>query len=275
MIKGKTQKKITLKKLKGYLAIFRNHILFLKEKKLTLTELGAYHTFLLTADWDRNHSTLGIILDPQELESLTEIDSTTWSRYRKRFINDGYLEELDGGGVRVKNFWIHIPGYAKQLAKQNIESLQEKDAIVKSGIAIVQDKIASLQLPVKERADGVASDNNDNSSKTHDAFAELQVQNPSKENLNKPKENLNNRDASHPHSPSLVSSYKSKQEIIHQVVLESYPDADSENKTNCQGCNKRLESESIIEHSLKSYGYVLCYMCSSSVRSKLKARKLM
>lgn len=177
--------------------------------------------------------------------------------------------------MRITNYWIHLPEIAKQLASKNFADMQERDALLQSGVAKMHPYIATLQLPVKKRAGGITTESTDNSIKSNDEFAELQVQNPSKETLNKPKENLNNRDASHPHSPSLVSSYKSKEEIIHQVVLESYPDADSQNKTNCQGCNKRLESESIIEHSLKSYGYVLCYMCSSAVRSKLKARKLM
>lgn len=94
MTRGTTQKKKA--NYKGYLGIFRREKLLLKETQLTLSHFGAFVLFLLSADWDKDHSTFGAIPSDAEMEVATGIDSSTWSRHRNFLYKQGLLLSNDG-----------------------------------------------------------------------------------------------------------------------------------------------------------------------------------
>ncbi len=237
MTRGTTRKKKT--NYKGYLGIFRREKLLLKEKKLTLSHFGAFILFLLSADWDKDHSTFGGIPTDNEMETATGIDYTTWSRHRKFLYEQGLLLSIEGVFV-IKNFWKYLPEHAIKLAKYDIASLQEEDAVLQELAARLQNKVAIMQNSPSSTDYGMPSESTDNTSQSIGSHAIMQQQNSPKETLNKSKENIEKlNDASH-------------QEFSYRPE-KSYP---------CENCGKAI-SGNIANYSYKKYKKALCFSCQS------------
>lgn len=236
MSKGTTRKKKS--NYKGYLGIFRRAKLLLKEKKLTLTELGAFVTFLLSADWDKDHTNFGVIESDSEMEESTSIDSSTWSRHRNTLTAKGFLDNSEDGEIRIHNFWKYLPEHANKLAKYDIASLQDEDAILQELDAKMQNSVAIMQNSPSQSGHGVSQETIDKTSQLHTPVANMQSSFSHKETINNLRENIEKyNDASH-----RDFSYEEG---------NTYP---------CIDCGKEI-SGTVANYSYKRFEGVYCFKC--------------
>lgn len=130
---------------KGYLPILRCIQLLLKNRPLTLAQLGAYICFVAQADFDRRHKNYGIIIrDDETLAKEWGFSPTTVYRNRKQLIKKGLLTERDGI-TRVTDFYMFDSDLVKLLAKQELSTLQALFTKPQEEVAKEEFLIAELQ----------------------------------------------------------------------------------------------------------------------------------
>lgn len=101
----------------GYVCILRAVQLFLKDKTLNFTQLGAYLCFITQVDFDSRHPYYRVILrDDDELATEWGCSPTTVFRNRKYLISKGLLIEKEGH-TEIPNFYVFELKLAQSLAK--------------------------------------------------------------------------------------------------------------------------------------------------------------
>jgi len=135
----------------GYVYLPRKFILeAVRGKRLTLSELGGYLIFVLSADWDVSQYRLGYIRFTQlELADIWILSSSTLSRLKDRFVKRGFLRE-SLGTVQIENYqelftYSGVKGITKTgVSNKEIEAifLNPQEQNLES-----QPKIANKQSP--------------------------------------------------------------------------------------------------------------------------------
>lgn len=251
------------KKLKGYLPLFRRETLLLKNSKFTLSTFAAHIVLVLSADWDSKHNNFGCVASNQELEELTGIDQSTWSRYKNKFLKMGHLLLTPDGELKIPYYSKYVIQVADKLAKYDIADLQEEAAIMQKHIAGLQEQIAILQNSSPKADYGVSSENADKASQSINSNANMQTTLSPKETIKNNKENIEKRnDASHQDSSRRIS--------IQNLVKGYYPDPITDPDGCCIGCGKTGISTSAQEYWKTTLGVITCFQCGTPIRKEAK-----
>ena len=129
----------------GYIPFLRRVMLLVKNRVISLQELGPYICFVMQADFDPRHRNYRVILrDDHQIAKELNISPTTAYRYRKTLIEAGLLKQ-EGSLTKVTNFKIFELEPVKRIAK--IPHINPEDLFLteEENFGDIEDFIANLK----------------------------------------------------------------------------------------------------------------------------------
>jgi hypothetical protein len=226
-------------KLKGYVPLSRGESILLLRERLSLSELGAFTTYVSVTPWDKKNNKYGVIPSNSEMEAITGKDSSQWSRYTKKLTGLGLFRQRTDGQYEIPLYWRFIAKYATKLAGYNHTDLHAYYSVLhvldedmhQDSVNLHDDPTFSEARKHREYLDNTVK------SSVHSTIKDL-----SKETVKKGKElSKKDQDAPHPRSLTLAPSYQNE-------------------LNNCQSCGKTI-SQAVTDYSYKEYGEALCFNC--------------
>lgn len=160
----------------GFLVVFRAVLFLVRDKKLNLTQLGAYFIFITQASYDERHKQhyTAIIRSDQEIAKELGISYDTIHKHRKSLINLGLLVEKNGI-TYVPNFYLFKLHWSFILVKLLPEYLRLLFVNPPSGIDDIPKELVKMQedRTQNKRKGSNSSSNEDSTSSEENTEDEL------------------------------------------------------------------------------------------------------
>jgi len=130
----------------GYITVLRDFQKLLLIKGVNFSVLGAYMCFVFHADWCKWHENYRAILPVDtELSMFWRCNSSTVTRNRKKLIELGLLEEIDGN-TYIKNYDIFTINTVKVIIKSKMDNSHEYYAKTEEDMAKMLMGIEEMQV---------------------------------------------------------------------------------------------------------------------------------
>lgn len=128
----------------GYIPILRSILLLLKNRILSLPQLGSYIFLVMQADFDKKHRYYGaIIRDDKQLADAAGVNQTTIYRHRKELIQSQLLFE-ENGVTRISDYRVFELDFIKRVMKHPASDKENLFLVGQESFEDLENPIANL-----------------------------------------------------------------------------------------------------------------------------------
>lgn len=138
--------KMKPKPFKGYFPFLRAILLLFINRSLGFASLGAFLAFVSECDWDKKHTTYGLVTKTdQYLSAKWRCDPSTIWRRRQDLIEMGLFSYNEDGYLKLNYIDLFDLSYARKLGRMSFATPQELNEKMQEIIAKDQSNIADMQ----------------------------------------------------------------------------------------------------------------------------------